>query len=198
MVQRFYDPFSGAVLLDGTDVSRLDLNWYRSILGVVSQEPVLFNCSIFDNIQYGKADGALTMEECEAACRKANAHDFISKLPEGYATQCGTGGSKLSGGQKQRVAIARALVRNPKILLLDEATSALDTASERLVQEALAQASIGRTTLVIAHRLSTIQNADCIAGISAGRVVELGTHEELLRNFTPDSIYANLVRLTQQ
>ncbi|EKX40649.1 hypothetical protein GUITHDRAFT_113183 [Guillardia theta CCMP2712] len=198
MVQRFYDPFSGTVLLDGTDVSRLDLNWYRSILGVVSQEPVLFNCSIFDNIQYGKADGTLTMEDCEAACRKANAHDFISKLPEGYATQCGTGGSKLSGGQKQRVAIARALVRDPKILLLDEATSALDTASERLVQEALAQASIGRTTLVIAHRLSTIQSSDCIAGISAGRVVELGTHEELLRTLTPDSIYANLVRLTQR
>ena len=154
LLQRFYDPDSGEVLVGGRDVRTLNVKWLRQQIGVVSQEPVLFDSTIAQNIMYGK-EGA-TEEEMKQAAINANAHSFISKLPDGYNTLVGEGGTQLSGGQKQRVAIARALIRDPKILLLDEATSALDTESESIVQQALDRARAGRTTIVIAHRLSTI------------------------------------------
>ena len=160
------------------NIKELNLKWLRSHIGVVSQEPVLFDTTIAENIRYGKEDA--TMQEIEEAAKNANAHDFIMALPKGYDTPVGERGIQLSGGQKQRVAIARALVSNPKILLLDEATSALDTQSEATVQEALDRAREGRTTIVIAHRLSTIQNADIIVSVSEGRVVETGSHSELM------------------
>ena len=154
----------------------------------MSQEPVLFDTTIAENIRYGKEKA--TMEEIKEAAMKANAHDFIMQLPDQYDTPVGEGGTQLSGGQKQRVAIARALVKDPKILLLDEATSALDTESEAIVQAALDHAREGRTTIVIAHRLSTIQQADVIASIEDGCVVEMGTHDELMAN---KGLYYDLV-----
>jgi len=182
LVERFYDPHRGAVHFDGVDVRTLNVSWLRQQIGLVGQEPVLFVGTVAENIAYGKKDGA-TQEEIEAAAEMANAHGFIKdKLPDGYGTQVGQGGSKLSGGQKQRVAIARALVRKPSIMLLDEATSALDTASERVVQKALdsLMAKRKRTTITIAHRLSTIRNADKIAVVHKGQVVESGTYDKLL------------------
>ena len=178
LLLRFYDPDGGEVLLGGRDVRALNTRWLRKHIGVVSQEPVLFDTTIARNIMYGKEDA--TEEEMIQAAKDANAHNFISELPDGYNTLVGEAGTQLSGGQKQRIAIARALVRDPKILLLDEATSALDTESESIVQEALDRARTGRTTIVIAHRLSTIQNADVIASMKDGRVAEIGTHSELL------------------
>ncbi|XP_048579396.1 ATP-dependent translocase ABCB1 isoform X3 [Nematostella vectensis] len=190
LIQRFYDPENGSVCLDGTDIRSLNLHWLRQRIGVVSQEPALFATTIAENIRYGQ-DG-VTQAEIEQAAKMANAHDFITKLPKGYETVVGEQGSQLSGGQKQRVAIARALVRNPRILILDEATSALDTESERVVQAALDKAREGRTTLVIAHRLSTVRNADMIAAIHNGVVVETGSHAELMAT---DGVYRQLVTL---
>ncbi|CAL1527237.1 unnamed protein product [Lymnaea stagnalis] len=179
LVQRYYDPTEGAILIEGLDAKEYNLKSLRSMISVVSQEPILFDCSIKDNITYG-LERVPPMADIIAAAVTANAHDFISNLPDGYETQVGEKGTQLSGGQKQRVAIARALIRNPRILLLDEATSALDTESEKIVQTALDKAREGRTCIVIAHRLSTIQNADIIYAMEQGRVVESGTHQELL------------------
>ena len=166
----------------------MNISWLRNQIGVVSQEPVLFNVSIAENISYGKEDA--TMEEIEMAAKAANAYDFISELPDGYNTLVGEGGAQLSGGQKQRISIARALVCDPKILLLDEATSALDTESEKVVQDALDKAREGRTTIIVAHRLSTIQTADVIIGIDNGCVVEMGSHSELMKK---EGLYYQLV-----
>ncbi|XP_041274195.1 ATP-binding cassette sub-family B member 5 isoform X2 [Onychostruthus taczanowskii] len=180
LLERFYDPVEGQVLADGFDTKSLHLQWLRSRLGLVSQEPVLFDCSIAENIQYGDNSRVVSQEEIEEAAKAANIHAFIEKLPEKYNTRVGEKGTQLSGGQKQRIAIARALVRNPAVLLLDEATSALDTESEKIVQKALDNARQGRTCIVIAHRLSTVQTADIIVVIQNGRVVEQGTHSQLL------------------
>ena len=180
LLERFYDPDEGAVLLDGRDVRELNVAWLRSQIGLVSQEPVLFSGSIRDNIRNGKPDAS--NDEIEAAARLANAHTFVSALTDGYKTEVGEQGVQLSGGQKQRVAIARAIVRDPAILVLDEATSALDAASERVVQDALDTLlrTKRRTTLVIAHRLSTVRGADKIAVFGDGVIVEQGTHDELM------------------
>ena len=189
LVERFYDPAQGTVLIDGQDLRELNIGWARSQVGLVSQEPILYVGTVRQNIQYGKPTA--TQEEVEAAAKEANVHNFIMSLPDGYDTEVGEKGTQLSGGQKQRIAIARALVRNPKILLLDEATSALDSESEKIVQEALDKARKGRTTLVIAHRLSTIQDADTILVLDAGVVVEQGTHNDLIAR---DGRYAALVK----
>ncbi|NXD36043.1 MDR1 protein, partial [Copsychus sechellarum] len=180
LLERFYDPVEGQVLADGFDTKSLHLQWLRSRLGLVSQEPILFDCSIAENIQYGDNSRVVSQEEIEEAAKAANIHAFIEKLPEKYNTRVGEKGTQLSGGQKQRIAIARALVRNPAVLLLDEATSALDTESEKIVQKALDDARRGRTCIIIAHRLSTVQTADLIVVIHNGRVVEQGTHSQLL------------------
>uniref|UniRef100_A0ABM5GP39 ATP-binding cassette sub-family B member 5 isoform X1 n=1 Tax=Pogona vitticeps TaxID=103695 RepID=A0ABM5GP39_9SAUR len=180
LLERFYDPGSGQVLVDGMDSKSLHIQWLRSRLGLVQQEPILFDCSIAENIQYGDNSRVVSQEEVEEAAKAANIHNFIQNLPEKYNTRVGDKGAQLSGGQKQRIAIARALVRKPAVLLLDEATSALDTESEKIVQKALDDARKGRTCIVIAHRLSTIQNSDIIAVIQNGKVIEQGTHSQLL------------------
>ncbi|XP_025949621.2 bile salt export pump isoform X3 [Dromaius novaehollandiae] len=180
LLERFYDPEKGAVLIDGHDTKKVNVEFLRSKIGVVSQEPVLFDCSIADNIKYGSNAKEMTMEKVTEAARKAQLHDFVMSLPEKYETNVGAQGSQLSRGQKQRIAIARAIIRDPKILLLDEATSALDTESEKTVQAALDKAREGRTCIVIAHRLSTIQNSDIIAVMSQGIIIEKGTHDELM------------------
>uniref|UniRef100_A0A8C7NA97 ATP-binding cassette sub-family B member 5 n=1 Tax=Oncorhynchus kisutch TaxID=8019 RepID=A0A8C7NA97_ONCKI len=180
LLERFYSPAEGQVLVDGVDTKTLNLSWLRSQLGLVSQEPILFDCSISENIQYGDNSREVSQDEIEEAAKNANIHDFIMGLPEKYNTRVGDKGTQMSGGQKQRIAIARALVRQPKVLLLDEATSALDTESEKIVQQALDAARQGRTCIVIAHRLSTIQNADQIAVIQYGQVTEQGTHTDLM------------------
>uniref|UniRef100_A0AAR2JHI0 ATP-binding cassette, sub-family B (MDR/TAP), member 11a n=1 Tax=Pygocentrus nattereri TaxID=42514 RepID=A0AAR2JHI0_PYGNA len=180
LLERFYDPDEGQVLIDGHPSHGVNVPFLRSQIGIVSQEPVLFDCTIAENIQYGDNLRSVSMEEVVEASKKAYLHDFVMSLPDKYETQVGAQGSQLSRGQKQRIAIARAIVRNPKILLLDEATSALDTESEKTVQAALDEARRGRTSIVIAHRLSTIQTADIIAVMSQGVVIEKGTHEELM------------------
>ncbi|XP_044860298.1 ATP-dependent translocase ABCB1-like [Mauremys mutica] len=180
LLERFYDPMAGQVFADGLDTKSLHLQWLRSKLGIVSQEPILFDCSIAENIQYGDNSRVVSQEEVEEAAKAANIHTFIENFPEKYNTQVGDKGAQLSGGQKQRIAIARALVRKPAVLLLDEATSALDTESEKIVQKALDDARKGRTCIIIAHRLMTVQNADVIAMIHNGKVVEQGTHSQLL------------------
>lgn len=197
LVERFYDPVGGQVLLDGRDVQSLNLRWLRQQISLVSQEPTLFATSIANNIRHGligtKYEGAPEEEWrklVETAARMANAHDFITGMPEGYETNVGERGFLMSGGQKQRIAIARAMVSDPKILLLDEATSALDTKSEGVVQAALDVAAQGRTTIVIAHRLSTIKDADNIVVMSHGKIVEQGSHDELLEK---KAAYYNLV-----
>ncbi|MCA0454377.1 MAG: ABC transporter ATP-binding protein/permease [Chloroflexi bacterium] len=178
LIPRFYDVDQGRVLIDGQDVRDITVNSLRRNVGMVLQNPILFSGSILDNIRYGRPDA--TMADVVEACKAANAYDFISKLPKQFDSEVGEGGNFLSGGQKQRVTIARAFLKNPKILILDEATSALDSVSERLVQQALERLMQGRTTFIIAHRLSTIENADRIFVLEQGRVVESGTHDELL------------------
>ncbi|KAI4527252.1 ste6-like protein [Schizophyllum commune Loenen D] len=182
LIERFYDPLSGNVYLDGEKISDLNVAEYRKQIALVSQEPTLYAGTVRFNILLGaiKPESEVTQEEIEEACRKANILEFIQSLPNGFDTEVGGKGSQLSGGQKQRIAIARALLRNPKVLLLDEATSALDSNSEKVVQAALDEAAKGRTTLAIAHRLSTIQNADRIYFIKEGRVSEAGTHDQLI------------------
>lgn len=193
LVQRFYDANAGSVRVDGVDIRSLQLKWLREKMGLVSQEHALFGTSVRENIMFGKLDAS--MDDVIAAAMAANAHNFIRQLPEGYETKVGERGALLSGGQKQRIAIARAIIRNPVILLLDEATSALDSESEKLVQNALDQASMGRTTLVVAHKLSTIKNADLIAVVSSGSIVEVGTHNELIDT---NGHYARLAKLQRQ
>lgn len=192
LLQRFYDPDSGHITLDGVEIQKLKLKWYRQQMGLVSQEPVLFNDTIRANIAYGK-EGNATEAEILAASELANANRFISSLQQGYDTLVGERGVQLSGGQKQRVAIARAIVKDPKILLLDEATSALDAESERVVQEALDRVMVNRTTIIVAHRLSTIKNADVIAVVKNGVVVEKGKHDTLIN--IKDGFYASLIAL---
>ncbi|AQK46563.1 ABC transporter B family member 19 [Zea mays] len=194
LIERFYDPNEGQVLLDNVDIKTLQLRWLRDQIGLVNQEPALFATTILENILYGKPDA--TIAEVEAATTASNAHSFISLLPNGYNTMVGERGIQLSGGQKQRIAIARAMLKNPKILLLDEATSALDADSESIVQEALDRLMVGRTTVVVAHRLSTIRNVNMIAVIQQGQVVETGTHDELLAKGTSGA-YASLIRFQE-
>ncbi|XP_040820748.1 ATP-binding cassette sub-family B member 5 isoform X1 [Ochotona curzoniae] len=182
LLQRFYDPTKGQVLLDGVDAKELNVQWLRAQLAIVSQEPVLFNRTIAENIAYGDSSRAVPLEEIREVAQAADIHAFIDSLPQKYDTCVGLKGIQLSGGQRQRIAIARALLRKPKVLLLDEATSALDNESEKVVQDALDKARSGRTCLVVAHRLSTIQNADSIVVLHDGRIREQGTHRELLRN----------------
>uniref|UniRef100_A0A914VZ75 Uncharacterized protein n=1 Tax=Plectus sambesii TaxID=2011161 RepID=A0A914VZ75_9BILA len=180
LMERFYDPLDGLITVDNKDLKSINPQFMRAHIALVSQEPVLFDCSIRENIIYGMDEQSVNEEKIMEAARLSNIHKFISELPEGYETRVGAKGTQLSGGQKQRIAIARALVRDPKILLLDEATSALDTESEKIVQEALDRAREGRTCIIIAHRLSTVINADSIAVIKNGIVVEQGTHAELV------------------
>ncbi|CAL8172126.1 unnamed protein product [Prunus armeniaca] len=194
LVQRFYDADDGVVRIDGVDIRTLQLKWIRSKMGLVSQEHALFGTSIKENIMFGKLDA--NMDEVTAAAMAANAHNFIRQLPQGYETKIGERGALLSGGQKQRIAIARAIIKNPVILLLDEATSALDSESETLVQNALDQASMGRTTLVVAHKLSTVRNADLIAVVSGGCIIEIGSHNQLINAQTGH--YAKLAKLQRQ
>ncbi|WOK97290.1 ABC transporter B family member 11-like [Canna indica] len=192
LLERFYDPDAGCVILDGVDIKKLRITWLREKMGLVSQEPVLFNGTIRENMAYGK-DGPVSEEEIVAAAEIASAHGFISGLPMGYETNVGERGVQLSGGQKQRIAIARAILKDPKVLLLDEATSALDAESERVVQEALDRAMVGRTAIVVAHRLSTVRGADVIAVVKNGVVAEQGRHDELMG--IEDGVYASLVAL---
>jgi subfamily B ATP-binding cassette protein MsbA len=179
LIPRFYEPTAGRILVDGVDSRDIKLPSLRSLTGIVSQDTVLFNDTVANNIAYG-VTGRFTDAQIIAAARAANAHGFVSELPQGYDTILGERGTRLSGGQRQRIAIARALLIDPPILILDEATSALDTESERLVQEAIDRLLAGRTVFVIAHRLSTIIHADQILVLDRGRVVERGTHQELL------------------
>jgi subfamily B ATP-binding cassette protein MsbA len=190
LLPRFYDPTDGQILIDGNDLRQLHVHDLRALLGIVSQEAILFNDTVRNNIAFSSIDAS--DEAVIAAAKAANAHEFISTLPEGYDTNIGDRGSKLSGGQRQRLTIARALLKNPPILILDEATSALDSESEKLVQAALERLLENRTALVIAHRLSTVQNADEIIVMDAGRIIERGTHESLMQE---GKIYRKLVEL---
>jgi ABC transporter fused permease/ATP-binding protein len=194
LLLRFYEPLQGQLLVDGRDVRQYDLSAYRANLGIVPQEVILFGGSILENIAYGRP--AASQAEIREAARKANALDFIEHFPEGFSTLVGERGVKLSGGQRQRIAIARAILKDPRILILDEATSSLDAESEHLVQTALDELMLGRTTIIIAHRLATIRKADRIYVIGGGQIVESGTHEELLQK--AGGTYANLVRLQLQ
>ncbi len=179
LLLRFYEPNEGGIYIDGMDIRDFSLRSLRSRIGIVSQDVILFNDTVLSNISYGQND--ISMEEVMNAAKKAYAHDFISRMPDGYNTVIGERGAKVSGGEKQRIAIARAILKDPPILILDEATSALDTESEHIIQMALDNLMIGRTTFVIAHRLSTIKNADLIIAMDGGKVVEMGQHEELLK-----------------
>lgn len=190
LIPRFIEPQSGEILIDGHNIQSVTMESLRDQFGVVNQESILFNDTIFNNIAFGKTDA--TKEQVEAAAKIANAHNFILETENGYQTNIGDRGTKLSGGQRQRICIARAVLSNPPIMLLDEATSALDTESEKLVQEALNNLMKNRTTLVIAHRLSTIQNADIIVVLDSGKVVEQGTHQQLIAK---DGLYKRLINM---
>jgi ATP-binding cassette subfamily B protein len=193
LLYRFYDVQAGRITIDGQDIREVTQASVRAAIGIVPQDTVLFNDTIYYNIAYGRPEAP--REEVIEAARAAHIHDFISSLPEGYETGVGERGLKLSGGEKQRVAIARAILKNPRILIFDEATSALDSRSEKAIQEELARISADRTTLVIAHRLSTIVDADAILVMDGGRIVERGKHRELLER---DGAYAQMWRLQQQ
>lgn len=188
LVSRFYDSTSGELLIDGTDIRKYSISQLRNHIGIVSQETILFNDTVFNNITFGIQNPE--EEKVTAAARIANAHDFIMEMDEGYQSNIGDGGDRLSGGQRQRICIARAVLRNPDILILDEATSALDTESERLVQNALNQVLDGRTAIIIAHRLSTIVNADKIVVLNEGKIAETGTHQQLVAQ---NGLYKKLV-----
>ncbi|MBK8622829.1 MAG: ATP-binding cassette domain-containing protein [Saprospiraceae bacterium] len=189
MLPRFYDPTGGKILIDGKDLKDISLSSLRDQFSLVSQEAILFHDTVRNNIVFGKQ---ATEEEIIQAAKVANAHDFISSMPQGYDTLIGDRGVKLSGGQRQRLTIARAVLRNPAILILDEATSALDSESERWVQDALTQLMNGRTSIVIAHRLSTIQNADIIVVMENGKIIQMGNHQELIAE---DNLYRKLVEM---
>jgi len=190
LLPRFYDTTSGSITIDGNNIAEVTLNSLREQVGIVPQETVLFNGTLYDNILYGRLEA--TREEVEAAAKAANAHNFIMEFPNGYETMLGDRGLNLSGGQRQRIAIARAILKNPRVLVLDEATSALDTESERIVQEALDRLMVGRTSFVIAHRLSTIKNANKIIVLQRGMIVEVGTHDELMAN---NKLYSHLYNI---
>lgn len=200
LVPRFYDPQQGSITIDGTDIRSFRTRDLRALMGIVCQEPILFNDTVYNNIAFGvdttqpAPAGMSWPEAVEQAARIANAHEFIARMPEGYQTVIGDRGSRLSGGQRQRLSIARAILKNPPILILDEATSALDSESERLVQEALEHLMKERTTLVVAHRLSTIRHADLICVMHEGRIVERGTHEDL---YALGGYYTKLVDMQQ-
>ncbi len=187
LLPRFYEPTGGAILLDGVPIARFTRTSLRGLMGIVSQETVLLNDTVFANIAYGRRD--FTLEQVQVAARAANAHEFVSQLPDGYRTLLGERGMRLSGGERQRIAIARALLRDPPILILDEATSALDMESERLVQEAIDRLMAHRTVLVIAHRLATVRDANLIVVLADGRIVERGTHDAL---FAAGGLYRRL------
>ncbi|KAK5258159.1 hypothetical protein LTR40_008465, partial [Exophiala xenobiotica] len=180
LLERFYDPTTGRICLEGKNIAEMSPRLHRAHMSLVQQEPTLYQGSVRENVSLG-LDFEPSEDEIKEACRKANALDFVISLPEGFDTPCGSRGMQFSGGQRQRIAIARALIRNPHLLLLDEATSALDTQSERLVQAALDEAAMTRTTIAVAHRLSTIRNADVIFVFANGKIAEMGTHSELQR-----------------
>ena len=190
LLTRFYDVSEGQILIDNVDIKNLNLTQYRHLLGMVTQESVLFNDSVYNNILMGKPDAS--KEEVINAAKIANADQFITQLQDGYDTNIGDDGNKLSGGQKQRISIARAVLKNPPIMILDEATSALDTESERMVQDALEKMMENRTSLIIAHRLSTIQKADLIVVMERGKIIEQGSHHDLMQN---NGMYKKLVEL---